>query len=90
MYVQYKVNVSENQVDTLKDTIRLKKTSSNVIKNVIQRHPTSPKLHATLDKTSSDVIQNLIERNPRSSKTSSKFIQNVNQKVIRHPKRHPT
>ena len=25
MYVQYKVNVSENQVDTLKDTIRLKK-----------------------------------------------------------------
>ena len=25
MYVQYKVNVSENQVDTLKDAIRLKK-----------------------------------------------------------------
>ena len=25
MYVQYKVNVSENQVDTLKDDIRLKK-----------------------------------------------------------------
>ena len=25
MYVQYKVNVSENQVDTLKDVIRLKK-----------------------------------------------------------------
>ena len=25
MYVQYKVNVSENQVDTLKDSIRLKK-----------------------------------------------------------------
>ena len=25
MYVQYKVNVSENQVDTLKDTIRLEK-----------------------------------------------------------------
>ena len=26
MYVQYKVNVSENQVDTLKDDIRLKKS----------------------------------------------------------------
>ena len=25
MYVQYKVNVSENQVDTFKDAIRLKK-----------------------------------------------------------------
>ena len=25
MYIQYKVNVSENQVDTLKDAIRLKK-----------------------------------------------------------------
>ena len=25
MYVQHKVNVSENQVDTLKDAIRLKK-----------------------------------------------------------------
>ena len=25
MYVQYKVNVTENQVDTLKDAIRLKK-----------------------------------------------------------------
>ena len=25
MYVQYKVNVSENQVNTLKDAIRLKK-----------------------------------------------------------------
>ena len=25
MYVQYKVNVSKNQVDTLKDAIRLKK-----------------------------------------------------------------
>ena len=25
MYVQYKVNVSENQVGTLKDAIRLKK-----------------------------------------------------------------
>ena len=25
MYVQYKLNVSENQVDTLKDAIRLKK-----------------------------------------------------------------
>ena len=25
MYVQYKVNLSENQVDTLKDDIRLKK-----------------------------------------------------------------
>ena len=25
MYVQYKVNISENQVDTLKDAIRLKK-----------------------------------------------------------------
>ena len=25
MYVQYKVNVFENQVDTLKDAIRLKK-----------------------------------------------------------------
>ena len=25
MYVQYKVNVSENQVDTLKDSIRVKK-----------------------------------------------------------------
>ena len=25
MYVQYKVNVSESQVDTLKDAIRLKK-----------------------------------------------------------------
>ena len=25
MYMQYKVNVSENQVDTLKDDIRLKK-----------------------------------------------------------------
>ena len=25
MYVQYKVNVSENQVDTLKDVVRLKK-----------------------------------------------------------------
>ena len=25
MYAQYKVNVSENQVDTLKDAIRLKK-----------------------------------------------------------------
>ena len=25
MYVQYKVNVSENQVDTLKDAIRVKK-----------------------------------------------------------------
>ena len=25
MYVQYKVNVSENQVDTLKDAIRLRK-----------------------------------------------------------------
>ena len=25
MYVQYKVNVSENQVDTLNDVIRLKK-----------------------------------------------------------------
>ena len=25
MYVQYKVNVSENQVDTLNDAIRLKK-----------------------------------------------------------------
>ena len=25
MYVQYKVNVSENQVDTLQDAIRLKK-----------------------------------------------------------------
>ena len=24
-YVQYKVNVSENQVDTLKDAVRLKK-----------------------------------------------------------------
>ena len=26
MYVQYEVNISENQVNTLKDTIRLKKT----------------------------------------------------------------
>ena len=26
MYVQYKVNVSEKQVDTLKDAIRLKKS----------------------------------------------------------------
>ena len=26
MYVQYKVNVSENQMDTLKDAIRLEKT----------------------------------------------------------------
>ena len=26
MYIQYKVNVSENQVDTLKDAIRLKKS----------------------------------------------------------------
>ena len=25
MYIQYKVNISENQVDTLKDAIRLKK-----------------------------------------------------------------
>ena len=25
MYIQYKVNVSENQVDALKDSIRLKK-----------------------------------------------------------------
>ena len=25
MYIQYKVNVSENQLDTLKDAIRLKK-----------------------------------------------------------------
>ena len=25
MYIRYKVNVSENQVDTLKDAIRLKK-----------------------------------------------------------------
>ena len=25
LYIQYKVNVSENQVDTLKDAIRLKK-----------------------------------------------------------------
>ena len=25
MYIQYKANVSENQVDTLKDAIRLKK-----------------------------------------------------------------
>ena len=25
MYIQYKVNVSENQVDTLKDAIRFKK-----------------------------------------------------------------
>ena len=25
MYIQYKINLSENQVDTLKDAIRLKK-----------------------------------------------------------------
>ena len=34
MYVQYKVNVSENQVDTLKDAIRLsvfQKVASEVI-----------------------------------------------------------
>ena len=29
MYAQYKVNVSENQVDTLKDTIRLKKGATH-------------------------------------------------------------
>ena len=28
MYIQYKVNVSENQVDTLKDAIRLKKDAT--------------------------------------------------------------
>ena len=28
MYVQYKVNVSENQVDTLKDTIRFMKRAT--------------------------------------------------------------
>ena len=28
MYVQYKINVSENQVDTLKDAIQLKKVTA--------------------------------------------------------------
>ena len=32
MYVQYKVNVSENRVDTLKDAIRRHKCKGNVYK----------------------------------------------------------
>ena len=35
MYVQYKLNVSENQVDTLKDAIRLKKGELSVFQKVV-------------------------------------------------------
>ena len=34
MYVQYKVNVSENQLDTLKDTIRLKNDVISIFQKV--------------------------------------------------------
>ena len=45
MYVQYKVNVSENQVDTLKDAIDLRKAQLSVFQKVVSEVIVSCYLH---------------------------------------------
>ena len=52
MYVQYKVNVSENQVNTLKDALRLKKLSvfQKVVSDVISASLPTPAQINRLDK----------------------------------------